>query len=94
MCEYLSSSDIEEIKIIIGSKSDYIQTKINITSLKENLTDLQNVIHYIEKYGRGSTEFSSMMASALNILMEKFRKKDATTVLNETIYALEKISAN
>ena len=94
MCEYLSSSDVEEMQKIIGSKSDYIKTKINIKLLTENLTDLQNVIKYIEKYGSDGTVFSSMMASGLNTLMEKFRKKDATTVLNETIDALEKISAN
>ena len=93
--EYLSSSNIEEINKIIGLKSDYIQTKINITLLTENLMNLQNVIKYIETGSpRGAIDFTSMMAPVLNKFMDALRKKDATTVLNDTIDALEKIYAN
>lgn len=96
--EYLSSSDIDEINNIIGLRSGYIQTKINITLLTENLMDLQNAIKYIEQNVRSSTkggiDFSSMMAPSLIKFMKELRKKDATTVLNETIDALDKISAS
>ncbi len=89
---YLPSFEIEEIRNIIGNKSIYVQTKIDITTFMENLMDLQMAIQFLENSKHGS--LLPITATALNVMIKKISKKDATTVLNETIDALDKISAS